>query len=137
MKVSQAQHIIQTYSKLLSDVSEKKLFMPRSILPCSNAMIKYAFYTYVDELVRMSRMNISMAESLIVAYAHLSFFVEDEQAEALNQIAQKKYQDKRDRATIKLLEDNHAMLKTLSQKKDTMVRELSEYIRDCVQVARN
>lgn len=111
--------------------------MPKSLLPCSDAMIKYAFYTYVDELVRMHKMTATAAESLIVAYAHLSFFVENEHAETLNKIANKDYHDKRDQETIKLLEQNHGIIKQLSQRKDTMVRELTEYIRDCIQVAKN
>lgn len=137
MELKQAQLIINDYSKLLSRVDEKNLFMPKSALPCSDAMIKYAFYTYVDELVRMHKMTASAAESLIIAYAHLSFFVESDHAETLNKIANKDYHDKRDRETIELLEQNHAMIKLLSQRKDTMVKELSEYIKDCVQVAKN
>lgn len=137
MELQQAQHIINGYSKLLARVDERNLFMPKSLLPCSDAMIKYAFYTYVDELVRMSKMTTSAAESLIVAYAHLSFFVESEHAETLNKIANKDYHDKRDPETIQLLEQNHAIIKQLSQRKDTMIRELSEYIRDCVKVAKN
>lgn len=137
MELKQAQHIINGYSKLLARVDEKNLFMPKSLLPCSDAMIRYAFYTYVDELVRMSKMTASAAESLIVAYAHLSFFVDNEHADTLNKIANKHYQDKRDPETIKLLEQNHAIIKQLSQRKDTMIRELSDYIKDCVQVAKN
>lgn len=137
MELQQAQHIINGYSKLLARVDERNLFMPKSLLPCSDAMIKYAFYTYVDELVRMSKMTTSAAESLIVAYAHLSFFVESEHAETLNKIANKDYHNKRDPETIQLLEQNHAIIKQLSQRKDTMIRELSEYIRDCVKVAKN
>lgn len=137
MELVQAQLIINGYSKLLSKVDDRNIFMPKTLLPCSDAMIKYAFFTYVDELVRMSKMTREAAESLIVAYAHLSFFVEEQQAETLNKIANRHYHDKRDVETIKLLEENHAMIKVLSQRKDTMIRELSEYIRDCVQVAKN
>lgn len=100
-------------------------------------MIKYAFYTYVDGLVRMHKMTATAAESLIVAYAHLSFFVECEHAETLNKIANKNYHNRRDRETIRLLEQNHAIIKQLSLRKDTMVKELSDYIRDCIQVAKN
>lgn len=137
MELKQAQLIINGYSKLLARVDEQNLFMPKSLLPCSDAMIRYAFYTYVDELVRMSKMTASAAESLIVAYAHLSFFVDTEHADTLNRIANKHYRDKRDPETIKLLEQNHAMIKQLSQRKDTMIKELSDYIKDCVQVAKN
>ncbi len=100
-------------------------------------MIRYAFYTYVDELVRMSKMTASAAESLIVAYAHLRFLWIRNYADTLNKITNKHYQDKRDPETIKLPEQNHAIIKQLSLRKDTMIQELSEYIKDCVQVAKN
>jgi hypothetical protein len=137
MELVQAQQIINGYSKLLSKVDDKNIFMSKSMLPCSDAMIKYAFYTYVDELVRMHKMTLPAAESLIVAYGHLSFFVEQEYAEALNKIANKDYHDNRDEETIRLLEKNHAIIKELSLRKEIMVRELTEYIRDCIQVVRN
>jgi len=137
MELIQAQQIINGYSKLLSKVDDKNIFMSKAMLPCSDAMIKYAFYTYVDELVRMHKMTLSAAESLIVAYGHLSFFVEQEYAETLNKIANKDYHDSRDEETIRLLEKNHAIIKELSLRKEIMVRELTEYIRDCIQVVRN
>ena len=137
MELVQAQQIINGYSRLLSKVDEKNIFMSKTMLPCSDAMIKYAFYTYVDELVRMHKMTLPAAESLIVAYGHLSFFVEQEYAETLNKIANKDYHDNRDEETIRLLEKNHAIIKELSLRKEIMVRELTEYIRDCIQVVRN
>lgn len=137
MELGQAQLIINGYSKLLSKVDDQHIFMPKALLPCSDAMIKYAFFTYVDELVRMSKMTTKAAESLIVAYAHLSFFVEEEQASTLNKIAKKDYHEKRDVATVRLLEENKAMITALSFRKETMIRELSDYIRDCIQLTKN
>ena len=137
MELIQAQKIINRYSRLLANVNEKQLFMSRTELPCSDAMIKYAFYTYVDELVRMHKMNFATAESLIVAYAHLSFFVDGKQVETLNRIANREFNTRRDEETLALLENNRNTLKLLSDKKEQMIQELSEYISDCIRVAQN
>jgi hypothetical protein len=137
MELIQAQKIIHEYSKPLEKVNPANIFMSKTELPCSDAMIKYAFYTYVDELVRMHKMNGPTAKSLIVAYAHLSFFVEKDQVAALNKIASREYEDCDDADALDLLEKNKTTINLLSLKKENMVKELTEYIRDCIRVVQN
>lgn len=136
MNPAQARHIIKVYGKILSNVNENQLFLPKNQLPFSTCMIRYAIYTYIDDLVMMRKMTPSAAESLIVAYGHLSFFVDDDKVDVLNNLAKNKYK-RNDSGTRQLLEENSTMIKMLSMSKDNMVLEIQQYITECLKMTRN
>lgn len=131
MTIQTAEHIISSYGKVLAKAIPPHLFMPRSVLPCSVAKIKFAIYRYVTELIRINKLNKTNIEMLVVAYSHLSFFVDDERmAEMLNKITEQK--DTPTHEHYKKLRENKDLIHVLAMQKEMLCKEIQEYIQECL-----
>jgi hypothetical protein len=135
MTIKYAKEIISAYGKLMSEAASNNLFQPKSRLPCSTAKVKFAIYRYINELIRLNGLNQQTAQSLIVAYSHLSFFVEEEMAHVMNAIARGKNNPTGDH--LDLVNKHKEMIHMLALQKEYLNREIQEYINECLQSSRD
>lgn len=130
MTLEYARDIIARYGQLLEKSQSPFYFQPKSSLPCSIPLIKFAIFRYISELVRVKELNREIVESMIVAYTHLGFFVDDETAEKLNHLA--KFKEPTTSGHIDLLERNKTYFQELNFKKKYLEEEINEFITECL-----
>jgi hypothetical protein len=126
-----AGQIINEYGKLLGGINSNSIFQPIDILPFSKATIKFAFYIYIYQLIGQKKLNKEGAESLMIAYAHLNFFIESTKVEMMNQMSEN-LRMKPEKINSEFSEENINFIKNLRYQKEQSIIELQEYISDCL-----
>ncbi len=130
MTLEYARDIIARYGQLLEKSQMPFYFQPKSSLPCSVPLIKFAIFRYISELVRVKELNREIVESMIVAYTHLGFFVDDHTAEKLNHLT--KFKEPATSGHWDLLERNKTYFQELNFKKKYLEEEINEFIAECL-----
>jgi hypothetical protein len=88
MNKYQAEKIINAYGGAIAN--NKNVFKKQSILPCSKAKIRYAFYVYIQAIIdQLGHLPKDIGENLVSTYCMLDAFVPDEDADRLNKISEK------------------------------------------------
>lgn len=132
MTIKKAHEIIADYGKLLAHATPDRIFMAKPLLPCSVARIKFAIFRYILELVRTEKLNKQIAETLIVAYSHLGFFVDENKVEILNRITSKK-----DNLPADLLEkatEMKELIRLVNIQKELLSKEIQEFINEALRM---
>lgn len=131
MTIKKSQEIISLYGKALAQASSGNLFLPKETLPCSVPRIKFAFYRYIVDLIRTGEISKEKVESIIVAYSHLCFFIDEKQAEMMNRITRNK--DNLTREVLELAGENKEYLRLTNIYKDLLRHEIQEFINETLQ----
>lgn len=132
MTFSYAKEIIARYGQLLEKSQTPFYFQPKSELPCSVPLIKYAIFRYISEMVRTQELSYEIIESMIVAYTHLGFFVDDATAMKLNHLA--KYKNPETSGHVDLLERHKSYFQELNFKKKYLEVEINEFITESLRL---
>ena len=129
MTVDNAEAMIRQYGAVLQKSIHPAVFQSKKSLPCSIARMKFAIYRYITELHRKNELNKEQIENMIVAYSHLSFFVDDSLVNQLNAIMLQK--DDNSSYTSKLKNDYKEVIHSISLQKEQLIREIKEFILEC------
>jgi hypothetical protein len=123
MTPQQAEKIINQYGTALSKGAEP-IARPISLLPFSKAKVKYAFFVYIEELIKLKKIDKKMHDALIQSYIAIDSFIEDNEAHEINQIAQKAKSEKLSK------EEQERFQKFLSQAytNENIVNEIGDFI---------
>ncbi len=60
---------------------------PLAWLPCSKARVKYAFFVWVETLIEQDALTQDLGEKIDISYGLLSTFVDDGEAERVNELS--------------------------------------------------
>ena len=129
MTVDNAEAMIRQYGAVLQKSIHPAVFQSKKNLPCSIARLKFAIYRYITELHRKNELKKEQIENMIVAYSHLSFFVEDGLVNQLNTIMIQK--DDKSSYTSQLKDDYKDVIHSISLQKEQLIREIKEFILEC------
>ncbi len=131
MNSTKAGEIIKKYTQLLSNVNNNNIFQSSELLPNSKAMIKFAFYVYIYELINARKLDKTGAESLITAYAYLNFFIAKDKVDLMNSISnESKKNNSKDNFNVN--SENLQFIKQLREQKEQSIVEIQEYINECI-----
>lgn len=129
MTVETAEAMIRLYGSVLQKSIHPAVFQSKKSLPCSVARMKFAIFRYITELHRRGELKNEQMENMIVAYSHLSFFVDDDMVNQLNVIMLQK--DDRTHYTSRLKNDYKDVIHQISLQKEQLIREIKEFILEC------
>lgn len=135
MTVDNAEAMIRQYGEVLQKSTHPAVFQSKKALPCSIARMKFAIYRYITELHRRNELKKEQIENMIVAYSHLSFFVEDNMVNQLNTIMLQK--DDKSNYTSQLKNDYKEVIHSISIQKEQLIREIKEFILECREYVKN
>lgn len=85
MSPHEAEKIINAYGAALA-AGSKYIARKKSLLPCSKAKIRLAFYIYLKYLVQNKLLTQQSKNHFVTAYCSLNSFIEDDDAETINEI---------------------------------------------------
>ena len=86
MDKHEAEKIINAYGGAIS--ADSKPLKHLSLLPCSKARIKYAYFVYFEAIMNeFGGISKEIGENLVGTYCMLEAFIEDELADRLNHAA--------------------------------------------------
>lgn len=85
MTINEAQQIVSEVGKLMSNPPEgdSRLVHPITVLPCSPAKVKFAFFLTTEHLIKEEALSSQQAEALISIYASINTAFR-EQADEIN-----------------------------------------------------
>lgn len=126
MTVEQAEALIRQYGGILQKSIHPAVFQSKKALPCSVARIKFAIFRYITELYRKDQLKKEQMENMVVAYSHLSFFVNEELVNQLNAIMVQK--DDSSHYTSKLKNEYKDIIHSIALQKEQLTREIKEFI---------
>lgn len=126
MTIENAEALIRQYGEVLQRSVHPAVFQSKKNLPCSIARMKFAIYRYLTELNRKNELKKEQMENMIVAYSHLSFFVEDDMVNHLNMLMLQK--DDKSRYGSRLKFDYKEIIHSISVQKEQLIREIKEFI---------
>jgi hypothetical protein len=126
MTVEKAEAMIRLYGEVLQKSTHPAVFQSKKTLPCSIAKMKFAIFRYITELYRRDKLKGEQIENMIVAYSHLSFFVDDSLVHPLNMIMLQK--NDQSRYTSKLKNDYGDIIHAIAQQKELLTREIKDFI---------
>lgn len=86
MKIQDAIQIVKAYGGALGRTDKDDIARCASKLPCSKSRIRQAYHTYLSELSKYTDHHDDMAQKLVVTYAALSSFINDDEASIINDI---------------------------------------------------
>ena len=126
MTVEQAEALIRQYGVVLQKSIHPAVFQSKKSLPCSIARMKFAIYRYLTELNRRNELNKEQIENMVVAYSHLSFFVDEDKVNHLNLLMLQK--DDNNRSGSRLKNDYKEVVHLIAIQKEQLIREIKEFI---------
>ncbi len=85
MTKKEAEQIINQYSAVFN--RGPSIRRPASWLPCSKARVKYAFFVWVETLIEQRALTQDLGEKIVISYGLLSTFVDDGEAEEVNELS--------------------------------------------------
>jgi hypothetical protein len=135
MTIETAEIMIRQYGSVLQRSIHPAVFQSKKSLPCSVARMKFAIFRYITELHRRGQLKNEQIENMIVAYSHLSFFVDDDMVNKLNAIMLQK--DDRSHYSFRLKNDYKEVIHTISLQKEQLIREIKEFILECREYVKN
>lgn len=89
MRPKEAEKILNAYGGALGIEVEGEIARPKSRLPYSKSKIKYAFYSCIEGLIERGLLNDEARNMLVVSYAALDSFVDDQVAKRINETYRK------------------------------------------------
>lgn len=128
MTPEEAERIIQDYGGVVASLKEGEAVLPNRILPYSKTRIKYAFYMYIEELVKMGAFEQNHADALVQTYALLYSRFQDEAAK-INELHKKYATDDKAREEL----DKYGGF-TVGLPDVAAMEELADYIEECKKV---
>ncbi len=126
MTVEKAEAMIRQYGTVLQKSIHPAVFQSKKALPCSIAKMKFAIFRYITELYRRDKLKNEQIENMIVAYSHLSFFVDDNLVNPLNVIMLQK--DDNSRYSSRLKNDYGSIIHDIVGQKEQLTREIKDFI---------
>jgi predicted AlkP superfamily phosphohydrolase/phosphomutase len=135
MTVEKAEAMIRLYGAVLQKSVHPAVFQPKKSLPCSVARMKFAIFRYITELHRRGELKNEQIENMIVAYSHLSFFVDENIVNHLNAIMLQK--DDNNKYSSRLKNDYKDVIHSIAQQKEGLIREIKEFILECREYVKN
>jgi len=78
-----AEKIINSYGSALS-VGTSGIARPESLLPYSKARIKYAYFVYLENIIKQGLLSQEIGDNLVNTYSSLAFFIEDDECDEIN-----------------------------------------------------
>lgn len=126
MTVEQAEALIRQYGVVLQKSIHPAVFQSKKSLPCSIARMKFAIYRYLTELNRRNELNKEQIENMVVAYSHLSFFLDEDKVNHLNLLMLQK--DDNNRYGSRLKNDYKEVVHLIAIQKEQLIREIKEFI---------
>jgi len=135
MTIEKAEAMIRLYGAVLQKSIHPAVFQSKKSLPCSVARMKFAIYRYITELHRRDQLKQEQVENMIAAYSYLCYFVDDAMVNKLNTIMLQK--DDTSRYSAKLKNEYKEVIHDISQQKETLIREMKEFILECREFVKN
>lgn len=132
MKKYEAEKIINRYGGAIAQ--NKSPFKKKSTLPCSKAKIRQAFFVYIPAILDdMGQLPANTGEPLVATYSMLDAFVEDKEAERLNQIPSLLEKHKLDpkKAEDKKEIDEYFSRVTNALRNGEYFDEINDFIEEC------
>lgn len=100
MTGEQAEKIINDFGGAVASLPEKQAVLPLSSLPYPKAVIRYAYFIYIEELVKSSLLTDDYANALVQTYALIdSRFKED--SERINELHKQYVKSEKAREALK------------------------------------
>ncbi len=96
-----------------------------SLLPCSKIKIRQAFIVYIDELIKIKHFKEKDYNDLVTAYSYISHFVDDQEAQLINDIFKKTTQGEIPEKLKVFMTENMSIL-PLSD-----MAEMNQYVKEC------
>lgn len=132
MNIEKAEKIIHEYGAAIA--STDNAFKKISTLPCSKAMIRYAYCVYIPAIIeRVGSLPEEIGENLVSTYCMLDVFVPDDEAERLNSTFLKIKSQELDAANIqdKVKIDEYFSRFSSALRNSTYFDEINAYIGEC------
>jgi hypothetical protein len=129
MTGGEAEIIVNQYGGLIAQTPSGSINRKASTLPFSKALIKYAFFVYIETLVEMNALTQEVGYPLVYTYSLLSTFVDDDEAEKVNQLYRRANQNELDWVSHegKIVQD--AMRGVAGSRE--LESEINEFIQPC------
>jgi hypothetical protein len=124
MTLQRAVEIVSQYGRIMKGAQEGQYFQATSKLPCSAARVKFAICRVLMDRIRLGQLDMETMESLVVAYSHLAFFVDEEAAADLNALTTNRGQGPENQEAL------GDMLKVMNSRKHQLSREIQLFIRE-------
>ena len=128
----QAEKIVKEYGGAIAN--DKNVFKKSSTLPCSKAKIRYAFYVFINAVVKeQEHIQEDIGQNLVATYSMLDSFVSDENADRLNGIPDilKDKQFDREKLENKKQIEEYFLLVPNALRNGNYFNEINEYIEEC------
>ncbi len=135
MNPQEAEKILNEYGSAISD--NPKPFHHKSLLPCSKARIRMAYFIYIPEILNQIETNQNIPEiieNLLRTYSMLDGFIEDTEADRLNLIGELGKQGKLDSAKSedKAKQDEWISKVSKSIHNQNYFEELNDFVAECI-----
>lgn len=131
MTAQEAEVIVNQYGGVIAETPPGSIKRKASSLPFSKALIKYAFFIYIETLVETNALTEEVGYPLVYTYGLLSTFINDDEAEKVNQLYRRANQNELDWFTEegKIVQD--AMRGVAGSQE--LENEINEFIEACYQ----
>ena len=132
LKPLEAEKIINSYGRSFYG-TEKMLAIPTSYLPYSKPRIRMAYYLYIASLIKLGEWDKKAHETLGMAYAQLSRFIDDKEAHELNKVHSIAEKGPLKENTVKQKEQKEKYLYFIKNRFHDFEarRDLDIYIKEC------
>src|SRR3989338_4112860 len=87
MTPREAEKIVNLYGGAFTN--ETNIARKKSLLPCSVAKIKQAYFIYIEELIKHNLLTKGVGTTLALTYSMLDAFVDDAEAEKIHEVNKK------------------------------------------------
>jgi len=134
MSPIEAEKIVQDYGEALAKGVDG-IARSQSLLLCSKASIKYAFYVYIAELIKIKALTEEVGSNLTFTYSCMDHFIEDKKAEEINiihkQIKNKEIDQNDPSHKEKFEKYSEFLLKNFTFSGQQAREEINQYIEEC------
>lgn len=128
MTPEEAEQIVRDYGGAVASLKEGDAVLSTSALPYSKPRIRYAFYMYIEELVKINALDQSHVDALVQTYAMLNTRFQDD-ADKINQLHKQYAKDEKAREELAEYGGLTVGLPSIEE-----IQELSAYIEECQRV---
>ena len=134
-----AEKIINQYGAAIARGSEAGNLRKKSLLPCTKAKIKLAYFIYIDALIKeFGPLQEKIGENLVMTYSMLNAFIDDIEIEKqiiiYKEIKEKKLVNNKFEDKEKI--DKYFAFSLKAMRDGELFDEINEYIGECYKKAR-
>jgi len=132
MNIAEAEKIVKAYGATLSKGGTAR---PKSSLPCSTGRIKYAYFVYIEALIRQGLLTDEVHGMLFTTYIGLGSFVEDEEAKKIEPAL--RTLDSAGEVQEVLMKNPHGsvseFLQSMTTQTSILESEFGDFVKECKQ----